>query len=63
MYYNDMDEFLTTREIASLLKVNVLTIRRWITASKLPATFLIKEYRVKKSDLETFLKSREIKKG
>lgn len=57
-----MDEYLTTKEIATLLKVNVLTIRRWIGSKKLPATFLIKEYRIKKSDLEKFLSERRFKK-
>lgn len=57
-----MDEYLTTKEIASLLKVNVLTIRRWIGSKKLPATFLIKEYRIKKSDLDKFLSERRSKK-
>lgn len=57
-----MDEYLTTKEIASLLKVNVLTIRRWIGSGKLPATFLIKEYRIKKSDLDKFLSERGHKK-
>ena len=57
-----MDEYLTTKEIASLLKVNVLTIRRWIGSKKLPATFLIKEYRIKRSNLEKFLSERRFKK-
>lgn len=57
-----MDEYLTTKEIASILKVNVLTIRRWIDSGKLPATFLGKEYRIKKSDYEKFLDERVVKK-
>lgn len=57
-----MDEYLTTKEIATLLKVNVLTIRRWIGSKKLPATFLIKEYRIKRCDLEKFLSERRAKK-
>lgn len=57
-----MDEYLTTKEIATLLKVNVLTIRRWIGSGKLSATFLIKEYRIKKSDLDKFLSERRHKK-
>lgn len=57
-----MDEYLTTKEIASILKVNVLTIRRWIDSGKLPATFLGKEYRIKKSDYEKFLDERKVKK-
>lgn len=50
-----MEEFLTTEEIAKLLKVHVITVRRWIIAGKLPATYLGKSYRVTRDDLEKFL--------
>ncbi len=52
-----MEEYLTTEEIANLLKVNIVTVRRWIKSGRLPATFLTKEYRVTKSDLEYFIKA------
>jgi excisionase family DNA binding protein len=58
-----MDEYLTTKEIATLLKVNILTVRRWIIARKLSATFLGKEYRIKKSELDAFLSERKVKKN
>lgn len=57
-----MDEYLTTKDIAKLLKINVLTVRRWIMAGKLQATSLGKEYRIKKSDLEVFLEQRRVNK-
>lgn len=50
-----MEEFLTTKEIASLLKVNVITVRRWIIAGRIQATYLGKEYRVSKKDFQEFL--------
>ena len=50
-----MEEYLTTEEIATTLKVNIVTVRRWIKSKRLPATFLAKEYRVKKSDFEKFI--------
>lgn len=50
-----MDEFLTTKEISEMLKVNVLTVRRWIDAGRLKAARLGKQYRVKKEDLDNFL--------
>lgn len=56
-----MNEYLTTREIASLLKVNVLTIRRWIDKRLLTAYKLNKEYRIKKADFDLFLKERKVK--
>lgn len=54
-----MHEYLTTEEIAEILKVNIVTVRRWIQGKKLPATFIGKSYRVKKADFEKFLKDRE----
>lgn len=58
-----MDEYVTTREISSALKVNILTVRRWISAGKIRAVFLGKEYRIKKSDFEEFMNEREVKKS
>lgn len=55
-------EFLTTEEIAAILKVNIITIRRYIQSGKLPALFFGKEYRVKKDDFERFLLDRKVKK-
>lgn len=58
-----MEEFLTTKEVASLFKVNILTVRRWIAAGKLKALFLGKEYRIKKSDFDSFMREREVNKS
>lgn len=55
-------EYLTTQELAEKLKVNVLTIRRWIGSGKLPAISIGKSYRIKKEDFEKFIKSMEVKK-
>jgi excisionase family DNA binding protein len=56
-----MDEYLTTKEIASLLKINVLTVRRWIEKRQLIAYRFNKEYRINKADFELFLKERKVK--
>lgn len=53
-----MEEFLTTFEISQALKVNILTVRRWIKAKKLKAVYLGKEYRIKQSDFDSFMKER-----
>lgn len=50
-----MDEYLTTEEIAQTLKVNIVTVRRWIKSGRLPATFLAKEYRIKRADFDDFI--------
>jgi len=55
-----MEEFLTTKEIASILKINIITVRRWIASGKLPATFLGKEFRISKKDFEQFLEARKV---
>jgi excisionase family DNA binding protein len=57
-----MDKYLTTKEISKLLKVNLLTVRRWITSGKLIAIDLGKEYRVERKDFEAFITKRKVKK-
>ncbi len=60
-----MEEFYTTRQIAKMLYVKAITVRRWITKGELPAILLEKEYRITKPDFEKFLENRrvQIKKG
>jgi excisionase family DNA binding protein len=57
-----MEEFLTTKDIASLLKVNIITVRRWIDKRKLPAFKFDKDFRVKKQDFDKFLEERRVQK-
>lgn len=57
-----MEEYLTTAEIANSLKVNVITIRRWIHRGLLPATRFLKEYRIKKKDFDSFIETRKARK-
>jgi excisionase family DNA binding protein len=56
-----MEKYMLLKEIASILRVHILTIRRWVIKGKLPAYTLGKEYRVKKSDFEKFLNDRRVK--
>ena len=49
-----MEEHLTTQEIASLLKVNEITVRRWILRGWLPAIRFGKVFRIKKENLEKY---------
>src|SRR5437899_1290265 len=44
--------YLTVREVAALMKVSDLTVRRWIWAGKLPATRIGRVLRIKPSDVE-----------
>jgi excisionase family DNA binding protein len=47
--------FLTTQEIAALLKVREQTVRGWIHQQELRAVKLGREFRVAVRDLETFV--------
>ena len=53
-------EFLSTNEIAELLGITPFTIRRYIQLRKLKAVKLEGSYRVRQTDLEQFLKAREV---
>jgi excisionase family DNA binding protein len=49
-------EFLTVPEIAKVLKVNKMTIYRYIKAGKITAYKVGKGFRINKKELENFLK-------
>jgi len=51
------DEFYRAEELAEKLKVNVMTIYRYIQAKKLKAYKIGKEYRIDKKEFEKFLNS------
>ena len=51
--------FLTTHEIAELLKVREPTVRTWIHEYHLRAVKLGREFRVAVKDLEAFVNERE----
>ncbi|MCI0475627.1 MAG: helix-turn-helix domain-containing protein [Anaerolineales bacterium] len=53
-------ELLSTNEVAELLGFTPFTIRRYIQLRKLKAMKLEGSYRVRRTDLEQFLKAREI---
>jgi excisionase family DNA binding protein len=51
---------LNTNEVAELLGFTPFTVRRYIQLRKLKAVKLMGSYRVRRTDLEQFLKAREI---
>ena len=55
------DEFYTAKELAEKLKVNVMTIYRYINAGKLRAYKIGKEFRIDKEEFNKFLNSAKIK--
>lgn len=50
------EQYYTIEEVAEMLKVAYLTVYRWIQDGKLDAVKAGKQYRIKDSDLETFIK-------
>ncbi|BAT53235.1 DNA binding domain protein, excisionase family [Nostoc sp. NIES-3756] len=51
------ERFLTTYEIAQILRVNQRTVQRWISSNRLKATKVgPKILRVRKQDFDEFLK-------
>lgn len=47
--------YLRVREIATLLRIDVKTVRRWIAADRLPATRVGRDWRVHRADLKAYL--------
>ncbi len=50
------EEFYTAEELAQKLKVNIMTIYRYIKAGKLKAYKIGKEYRIEHTEFEKFMK-------
>jgi len=48
-------EFFTAQELADKLKVNIMTIYRYIKAKKLKAYKIGKEFRIDKTEFNKFL--------
>jgi len=51
------DKYYTIQEIADLLRVDYMTVYRWIRAGKLEAYQLQRHYRIKGTDFEEFMKA------
>lgn len=53
------DEFLTTKQIADVLKKNLCTVQRWCREGKLPAAKIEGTYIVCKTDFDDWFKSKQ----
>jgi len=53
------EKYYTSQEIATILKVNYMTVYRWIRAGKLEAYQVQKQYRIKESDFKKFMASKK----
>ena len=56
-------EFFTAHELAEKLQVNVMTIYRYIKAKKLTAYKFGKEFRIDKTEFQTFLEKAKVGKS
>ncbi len=50
------EQYYSIKEVAKILKVAYLTVYRWIQNKKLPSFRAGKQYRIKKDDIDTFMK-------
>lgn len=50
-------EWLTVEEVAEMLRLNTVTIYRWLRNNQLRGIKLGKEWRIKDSDLQAFLEA------
>ena len=56
------DSFYTAEELATALKVNIMTIYRYIKAGKLTAYKIGKEYRIDQKEFDNFLEDSKVKR-
>ena len=59
---DDSEEMLTVEDVSKQLKVHIRTVRKWIQDGELIAMDIGRGYRIKKSDLQEFIKSRQTDK-
>lgn len=52
--------FLTAKDVADLLKLNVLTVYGYIRKGRLKASKFGRNYRIEEKDLDTFIKEQQI---
>lgn len=52
-----LNKFYTAEELANELRVNIMTIYRYIRAGKLKAYKMSKEFRIDKKEFNKFLKN------
>ena len=57
----DKTKFVRPREIAKLLKLNIVTIYEYIQSGRLRAIKFGRTYRIEKKDLELFIEENVVK--
>lgn len=54
-----MSDYLTAREVAEELRVTPVSVQTWCRTGQLKAVQAGRQWRIKREDLETFLKRKE----
>lgn len=56
-----MDEWLTTQEVADLLKVNPETVKRWLRSGEMRGSLLSDRagWRIARDEVQRFMRDRE----
>lgn len=57
-----MDKIYTIDQVANLLQLSVITIRRYIKSGKLTASKIGPVYRIQESDVKEFLRKTRVSK-
>lgn len=57
----EKQEFYTPKEIADILKLNIMTIYRYIKSKKIDALKIGKEFRIEKQSFDKFVGNSKIK--
>jgi excisionase family DNA binding protein len=57
----DKEEFYTAKELATKLRVNIMTIYRYIKAGRLKAHKIGKDFRIEKGEFDRFLNKTKTK--
>ena len=52
-------DFITVQEASEFLRVSLLTVYRYIKAQKLPAYKIGRDFRIKRSDFDSFVASKK----
>lgn len=55
-----IEQFYTAEELANTLRVNIMTIYRYIKSGKLKAYKIGKEFRIDKNEFESFIKKSKV---
>ncbi|MEI7810232.1 MAG: helix-turn-helix domain-containing protein [bacterium] len=58
---NKKEQFYTAEELASILKLNIITIYRYIRTKKIKAYKFGKEYRIDEKTFKNFIDKNQVK--